>query len=63
MQAGRRSRLTTASHLVGHLARGIESGMRQLLTSMVPRDRLDALPVESGSAVRRGRTWWMKSAH
>jgi hypothetical protein len=47
-------RMTTASHLVGHLAREIESGMRQLLTSMVPRDRLDALPVESGKS---GPAW------
>ncbi|HLM22928.1 MAG TPA: hypothetical protein VK390_15575 [Propionibacteriaceae bacterium] len=29
----------TASHLVGHLAREIDSGLRKLLVAMLPRDR------------------------
>ncbi len=35
--------LATASHVVGHLAREIESGLRELLTAMVPADRMAAL--------------------
>jgi hypothetical protein len=37
----------TASHLVGHLAREIDSGLRKLLVAMLPRDRqkyLEELP-------------------
>src|SRR6266545_872822 len=34
-----RPRLATASHLVGHLAREIDSGLRELLMAMLPPDR------------------------
>jgi len=49
--------LATASHLVAHLAREIESGLRELLTAMVPASRmagLEALPREPG---QRGPGW------
>jgi hypothetical protein len=34
--------LATASHLVAHLAREIESGLRELLTAMVPANQVEA---------------------
>src|SRR5438094_8365187 len=36
-------RLATASHLVGHLAREVDSGMRELLTAMLPPARQEYL--------------------
>src|SRR6266567_1854965 len=52
-----RPRLATASHLVGHLAREIDSGLRELLTAMLPPERqeyLDSLREEgSRDAPRR----------
>lgn len=52
-----RPRLATASHLVGHLAREIDSGLRELLTAMLPpkrQEHLDSLREEgSRDAPRR----------
>jgi hypothetical protein len=40
--------LASASHLVGHLAREIESAVRKLLTALVPPARIAVLPREPG---------------
>lgn len=45
-------RLATASHLVGHLAREIDSGLRELLTAMLPPARQDHL-----SSLREGGSY------
>ncbi|GLI02929.1 hypothetical protein Pa4123_82070 [Phytohabitans aurantiacus] len=49
--------LATASHVVGHLAREIESGLRDLLEAMVPADRMAALEALPRKPDQRRPSW------
>jgi hypothetical protein len=49
--------LSTASHLVGHLGREIESGLRGLLRALVPPDRMAALRARPRKSGQRDVSW------